>query len=565
MNSSDKEKTLFRFLLNRSIDGEITVEEIQQMNTLLTTFPDMGEYYLKLMQIQSALHVVQAADEFYLFQNTSIDKQFWSKMAEHEKTAPEIEIPEEQTQPKLVQKVVYPPRINRKVSKFSLIFLALNAAAILFLILLLKFASPKGGVDVATLADSLHAKWVDVDSEMVNGAAIPAGDRSLLLREGYAELLFNNQARVTIEGPAEFQILTEDQIKLVYGRLYARVPREAIGFTVKTPSAQIVDLGTEFGVDTDFHSDTSLHVVKGKTVLIADDKSNKVSLEVREGDAKKVSAGTQTISDISCNKRLFVREINSAANLVWRGETEISLADIVAGGNGFEKISSVTEIDPVTGEYTSTIGGGVRSAEKKYCPVVASKFIDGVFVPDGNEEGTIPVTSLGHTFVCPDTEGTLTFGIIGYEGDIFKQHPNIPPAVFKGQEYVNNPLLMLHSNAGITFDLKAIRESLPGLDLTSFNAPGGLTEAQDNITERPPDVDFWILVDGTIRYEKKAVMLKDGLISFDVKLSPQDRFLTLIVTDGSRTDGPARTYTAHSNDFFYLINPTLQIGPKGGN
>jgi hypothetical protein len=124
---------------------------------------------------------------------------------------------------------------------------------------------------------------------------------------------------------------------------------------------------------------------------------------------------------------------------------------------------------------------------------------------------------------------------------------------------------MLHSNAGITFDLQAIRESLPGLHLQGFNALGGLTEALDNAEKQPPDVDFWILVDGKICYEKKAFTVQDALVSFDIKLSPQDRFLTLIVTDGLRPEEPKRGYLALSNDFFYLIDPTLQIARNDGN
>ena len=74
-----------------------------------------------------------------------------------------------------------------------------------------------------------------------------------------------------------------------------------------------------------------------------------------------------------------------------------------------------------------------------------------------------------------------------------------------------------------------------------------------------PDVDFWVLVDGQIRYEKKALKLQDGEISFNIELGPEDRFLTLIVTDGSSSAEANRGYAAWNNDFFYLVDPELCI------
>jgi hypothetical protein len=488
--------------------------------------------------------------------DSHLDKVLWEALLEHEQTAPEIQVQQFKPEDELIQKIVYPAREKRKMSRFG-IFMLMNAAAVLLLFLFLEFAPHRGGKEVALLADSLNAKWANSESRISNGDFINTGDKSLVLSEGYAEFLFNNRTKVTIEGPSEFQILAEDQVKLIYGRLYAVVSREAIGFIVKTPSAQIVDLGTEFGVETDLRSDTSLHVMKGKTVLIAGDKSNKASIEVKEGAAKQVSAATRTISDISCNNRLFVREIDSAGHFIWRGETELSLADIVGGGNGFGKVSSLIGLDPATGQYTSSVVENGRRSQNAYNPVPDSKFIDGVFVPDGGQNGSIVITSLNHTFQCPDTVGGFTHEIAVFTGDIGNQHRTIKSVILNGQPYINSPVLMLHSNVGITFDLQALRQSIPQLELTTFKAFGGLSEAFEGVQTGAPDVDFWVLVDGQIRYEKKAITLKNNHVDFNIELNPHDRFLTLIVTDGSGSEETNRGYKAWNNDFFYLVDPKL--------
>lgn len=516
--------------------------------------------YFEMTKVNCALHHLESG-EFRDSRAADMDSGYMrvlEQLAEHEKTAPEIEIHEEKPQRELIPKVLYPPREKRKISRLKLAFLAMNAAAVLFFLLVFKITPPGGGNMVATLTDSLHAKWADTAGEMVHGASIAASNESLLLSGGYAEFLFDNQARVTIQGPAEFQVLAEDQIKLVYGRLYARVPRAAIGFMVKTPSAQIVDLGTEFGVDCDLQSNTSLHVIKGRTVLIAGDKSSKVSVEVKEGVAKKVSATVQTVSDISCSDQLFVRKIDSAGNFIWRGETRISLADIIGGGNGFGKVRSLVGLDPATGRYTSSIDRTARRSDNAYSLVPDSPFIDGVFVAGGGQDGRVTITSSGDTFQCHATEGLFSHEITVYTGDIEMWQETIPPAIFQGHKY-DNAIVMIHSNAGITLDLQAIRRSLGGLNVTSFRAFGGLSEALKSVKTQFPDVDFRVLVDGRIRYEKQALTLEDGMISFDIELSPRDRFLTLIVTDGSRPTDAPRKYAAWNNDFFYLVDPTLEI------
>ncbi len=556
INNEQKARVLELAL--KALDNDMLPAESRELEEYISSSKVLAAHYSRCIKMH--LCMVEIETSHYLPEETSdpsLDREFWQMMALHEKTAPETEIPQENKQRELIQEIKR-SKIEYTISRSSLYSIAASVAAIFLIILFVRYAPTKGGREVAILTDSIHAKWVDVEREMVNGTSITTSDKSLFLHKGYAELLFGNQAKVTIQGPAEFEILSEDQIKLSYGRLYAMVPREAIGFTVKTPSTQIVDLGTEFGVDCNLHSDTSLHVMKGRTILIAGDKSNKMSVEVGRGVAKKVSGNTQAVSDISCDDRLFVREIDSADNLVWRGETEISLADLVGGGSGFGEIDSFIGLNPGTGEYSSSIGGIAYSSDDDYNPVADSEFIDGVFVPDGGADSSIIISSLNDTFHCPDTSGQFTYGIAVYTGDIRTQHEVISPAIFGGHTYDNNDIVMIHSNAGITFDLEAIRQSLPQVDLTRFKAFGGMSEA---ITAKvnPPDVDFWVVVDGQIRYEKRALNEESRAISFDIELNSQDRFLTLIVTDGSKATDALRDYAVWNNDFFYLVDPTLHI------
>jgi hypothetical protein len=553
MSETQNKYELLSQLIQGLLSGELTDVESQRLNQMLSKDPKCLQYYIEYTTLWGLLDETNGfSDDKDLSPGDAA--AMMQALADEERTAKTITLPKKQEPQELIRKVER-KRIEYKVNRGALLTITVSIAAIVLIILFVRFAPPSKGVQVAVLVDTLNAKWADTDGTMQNGTPLATSTKSMLLREGYAELVFNTNARVVIEGPAEFQLLAEDVVCLNYGKLYATVPPEAIGFTVNTHTAKIIDLGTEFGVQADLNGDTILQVVKGKTTLVAGKKS---SVQVDKGTAKKVLRSTLNIAPVQHDDRLFVRHINSTTRSLWHGETELNLADIVGGGNGLGKVHSFIGLNPGTGQYSSSIVQRARSSKIPYNPVPDSKFIDGVFVPDGGQDGEIVISSLNDRFPCPDARGNFSHGISVFTGDIEKQHKTIRPAVFGGHNYTDNQIVMIHSNAGITFDLQAIRQSLPALDITHFKAFGGLSEAL-SAEANFPDVDFWVLVDGQIRYEKQALKLKGSEVFFNIEINPQDRFLTLIVTDGFRRTDPPRAFPAWHNDFFYLVDPELSL------
>ncbi|HQI08513.1 MAG TPA: FecR family protein, partial [Anaerohalosphaeraceae bacterium] len=248
--------------------------------------PESLVYYIEYTTLWALL------DEAGGFQDIGFATEFDSAMmdafAEEERTAPPIEIPAVSKKSQEDEKPTEIKKVHPKVSKFSIVSLAMSSAALLFVIVYAHFVSMRRGIETATLTDSMNAKWADIASPVEKGTRLVTGEKRWLLREGYAELLFDNQARVVLEGPAEFQILAEDRVGLSYGKVYARVPQTAGGFSVYTPNAKIIDLGTEFGVQVEIGGNTQLHVLKGKTMLMAG-KTDRVNMEVSQGNARKIS------------------------------------------------------------------------------------------------------------------------------------------------------------------------------------------------------------------------------------------------------------------------------------
>jgi hypothetical protein len=77
----------------------------------------------------------------------------------------------------------------------------------------------------------------------------------------------NDGATILVHAPAEIEIETASQVFLHRGRLSSYVPENALGFTVRTPGATIVDYGTEFGVMVNEKGITEAHVFTGRVDL----------------------------------------------------------------------------------------------------------------------------------------------------------------------------------------------------------------------------------------------------------------------------------------------------------
>jgi hypothetical protein len=130
---------------------------------------------------------------------------------------------------------------------------------------------------------------------------------------------------------------------------------------------------------------------------------------------------------------------------------------------------------------------------------------------------------------CPPTQGVYFTEILNTPDRLDAQWMVLGDTRY-GQD--GSRCLFLHANAGITFDLEAIRSQLPGVRITRFHAEVGISRT----ALRDANADFWVLVDGQIRYRKEKVREKGAADSLDIELSDTDRFLTLAVTDGGDPD-----------------------------
>ena len=536
-------------LLVLSLEGAACEEDMVSLRKILYDSDEARDFYIEAVSVIDSIRKMESEQEDLEFEDDyrcALSREFWRILAEQERTAPTVDVPRELPDPKLIQQVFYPSRSKKQLSKFSLVTLISSAAALIFLMVFARFA-PVEQVEVATLQDAINAKWGESDVKLVRGDRILSGSSHSLLGGGYVKLLFDNNAGVTIEGPAEFEVLSEDRIKLVYGQIYSTVPQEAIGFSVSTPNAMIIDLGTQFGIQVDFRGNTELHVNKGKTMLISGDKKGKVSNEVRAGAARKIASDTMDVTAIPCDEKGFVRQIDSDKNLIWRGELSLDLSDIFCGGNGLGTGNPEESINPVTGEIV-VCKAEDREGDGRYIPIPERRFVDGVFVPNGS--GKVIVSSENHVFSeCPPTNNIF----------YFEPHKGIDEdrLNFVGSDDHPRPSLMLHANLGVTFDLNEFRAEYPVAEVTRFKSWFGIARNAD----REPNADVWVLVDGQVRFSHNDLREKGRPYSVEVDLKPSDRFLTLAVTESEDEDKVGVSRSTDS-DWCIFVNPELVLCDK---
>jgi hypothetical protein len=130
-------------------------------------------------------------------------------------------------------------------------------------------SSPQtSNLEPAFVSASENAKWQQPPQMSLpaardaNTPAIAKG-KLLQLASGIVELKLKQGVTLLVKGPAQWSIDGDNRATLTRGKLIATVPKQAIGFTVKTPTSEIVDLGTRFAVEVTAAGVTNVNVMLG--------------------------------------------------------------------------------------------------------------------------------------------------------------------------------------------------------------------------------------------------------------------------------------------------------------
>ncbi|NLF06936.1 MAG: hypothetical protein GX594_03020 [Pirellulaceae bacterium] len=506
-------------------------------------------------------------------------------------------------------------------------------------------------VFVGRITGMAGVKWSDDPDYFppFSYASVSLG-RKYKLDSGLLEITYDSGAKVILEGPCSYEVDSTVGGYLSLGKLVAKVESgewkvesdncrrltasgsnnamaqtpEAVSlrllsestnpqihsplstlpsplFTVRTPTAVVTDLGTEFGVEVNANGDTTSHVFQGMVLVQAGSRGcgdagiwnleKRPATAVAGGESDKavalvagqsicVGGMRETHKEPAAGEMVrfthptaspqFVRRIYQPPKL-------LDLLDIVAGGDGTGKRRE-RGIDQASGMQDTWYADNVRFDDHEYHPATWNNFVDGVFVPyvPSYRSRTVQLDSSGNVF-NGFTDRRMIDGVLKHEivngkttGSIWARAADArsSPEGWKREGLVyalNNEetfmpagrgLMLLHANAGITFDLAAVREMFEDAYPARFRATAGMGDGPRAHPHAFGMADVWIFVDGRLNWKRLDLCAKDGAVPIDLPLGPDDGFLTIVSTNGRYGQG---------YDWVVMGDPTLEMEPVGEN
>jgi ferric-dicitrate binding protein FerR (iron transport regulator) len=162
---------------------------------------------------------------------------------------------------------------------------------------------------VARITGAKAPAWKTERATLQPGAHLRRGQR-LQLNSGYVEITFDSGARVVLEGAATLEINSAWDTTLREGTLKASVPPEAIGFRVRNPFVDVLDLGTEFTVIADAKGGAEVLVNKGEVEAAPRKGGEMETILLREREARRFAEnGVSEVDDTVRKFALFAQPL----------------------------------------------------------------------------------------------------------------------------------------------------------------------------------------------------------------------------------------------------------------
>ncbi|MCS7304880.1 MAG: hypothetical protein NZ602_07215 [Thermoguttaceae bacterium] len=248
------------------------------------------------------------------------------------------------------------------------------------------------------------------------------------------------------------------------------------------------------------------------------------------------SGGTRGGNPIFPDNPQTVSNFDRVFHLDMTSVYALDLGDMIGGGNGRGTGSFGVGIRPDTGGTVAAgvFGGNHPNVGGTFVAFPGSPYIDGLFVPDQNTK----ITTTNLTYAFPDTDGNH-WDAVRNGVSVLESNGLIRPLRLADGN-ITTFGIGLHANAGITFDLQAIRASLlPAESITSLVAvAGGRDGSQTPVG--------YVLFDGVLKW---SGTLGRGT-ALNLAIPDTVRFLPLASTDGGN---------GYSNDKAYFAEAFLML------
>lgn len=274
---TDSERVELNELCSAAVDGVLTDQDRERLQTFLRQSDEARRFYVRSMQLSASLHSYAA--------------EMQSEPAEPSNV---IQVPSWRWRPWAAAAAA--------VAAVALVFFSLR---------------PRGVEDAVDLQDSVARLTGSKDCQwggplVLNpGDEVAAGQRVNLL-SGAAELTFDSGAQLVVQGPAQLSVRSAWEAELLKGTVKANVPTEAVGFRVLNSSVDVVDLGTEFTMTATDEGTTEVFVLQGAVEVHPRDAKGQRQRKavLREKQARRFAkAGPGEVQNPEVKFQQFMRKV----------------------------------------------------------------------------------------------------------------------------------------------------------------------------------------------------------------------------------------------------------------
>lgn len=197
-------------------------------------------------------------------------------------------------------------------------------------------------------------------------STVSLGD-SLALKSGLLEITYHTGARVILQGPVVYKVNSDNGGFLARGTLTGRVlTPESRGLAIRTPTAAVVDLGTEFGVFVADDQSSTVRVFNGSVEItpLGAAAGRDPSRRLGAGEAARLTANGQ-VQPLAADWHdvAFVRTLASSAAAgrlrrglaaYWAFDDAAHLGKNATGGGDLDPVNSPEY------EAAGLLGGALR-------------------------------------------------------------------------------------------------------------------------------------------------------------------------------------------------------------
>jgi hypothetical protein len=163
----------------------------------------------------------------------------------------------------------------------------------------------------AMLGRLANCVWENNMAPLRVGQDIAAGTM-IDIKSGLAQLVFESGAEVVLQGPCRLRIDNSMLCRLFSGNVSAEVPHRAAGFTIRGPSAEVIDLGTRFGFSVGDAGHSEVHVFQGEVISRQLDEQGEVvgkEFRLKKNQALLFPGEKKQAQRLAANEAKFALEV----------------------------------------------------------------------------------------------------------------------------------------------------------------------------------------------------------------------------------------------------------------